>query len=334
MTYHPMRRLILPLLLMGFSSTIGGYTVSAAPHVGDVSGTADSSAPEASQPSRHGGMAVETDPAVLSVIREGSSQFVQHTYTDPGTGISLSYNLYIPTDYLPGRTYPLVMYIPDATAAGKNTAEIPRQYYGADVWVTKSAQERHPAIVVVPAYPTVAVDDNWNTSGEVGITMNMLRQIIREYPVDTHRIYTTGQSMGCMISLYLMSNHPDFFAAGLFVSGQWDPSVLQPLENQNFLYITAGGDEKASGGQDALMVLFQKDGKAFGFGGWDAQMPLSQQNKSVHELLAGGYRGNFIRFTRGSVLKDGNTMEHMASFNYAYKLQAVRDWLFAQEKRK
>ena len=81
------------------------------------------------------------------------------------------------------------------------------------------------------------------------------------------------------------------------------------------------------------MALFQKDGKAFGFGGWDAQMPLSQQNKSVHELLAGGYQGNFIRFTRGSVLKDGNTMEHMASFNYAYKLQAVRDWLFAQDRK-
>lgn len=278
-------------------------------------------------------MAVETDPAVLSAIREGASKFTQHTYTDPKTGISLDYNLYIPTDYLPGRTYPLVMYIPDATAAGKSAAEIVRQYYGADVWVTKSEEARHPAIVVVPAYPTVAVDDNWNTSKEVGITADMLRQIASEYPVDTHRIYTTGQSMGCMISLYLMSKYPDFFAAGLFVSGQWDPSVLQPLENQNFLYITAGGDEKASGGQDALMALFQKDGVGFGYGEWDAQMPLSQQNKSVRALLAGGYEGNLIRFTKGSVLKDGNQMEHMASFNYAYKIPAVRDWLFAQERK-
>lgn len=98
--------------------------------------------------------------------------------------------------------------------------------------------------------------------------------------------------MGCMTSLYLNSKYPDLFAASLFVSGQWDISVLRPLEEATFFYITAAGDEKASGGQDA----------------------------------------NFIRFELGTVLKDGNTMEHMASFNYAYRIPAVRDWLFSQTK--
>ena len=42
-------------------------------------------------------------------------------------------------------------------------------------------------------------------------------------------------------------------------SGQWDISVLDALENHTFFYVTAGGDEKASGGQDEVMTLFDQD---------------------------------------------------------------------------
>ena len=40
-----------------------------------------------------------------------------------------------------------------------------------------------------------------------------------------------------------------------------------------------------------------------------------------------------VRFETGTVFKEGESgMEHMASFNYGYRLSAVRDWLFAQSK--
>ena len=51
------------------------------------------------------------------------------------------------------------------------------------------------------------------------------------------------------------------------------------------------------------------------------------------ELLAEGLNANMIRFETGTVFKEGESgMEHMASFNYGYKLTAVRDWLFEQVK--
>ena len=56
------------------------------------------------------------------------------------------------------------------------------------------------------------------------------------------------------------------------------------------------------------------------------------QNTSTEKLLSQGHAANFIRFELGTVLKDGNNMEHMASFNYAYRIPAVRDWLFEQVK--
>ena len=43
---------------------------------------------------------------------------------------------------------------------------------------------------------------------------------------------------------------------------------------------------------------------------------------------------NFIKWETGSVLPEsGQGMEHMASFDYGYKIAAVRDWLFQQSKQ-
>ena len=105
------------------------------------------------------------------------------------------------------------------------------------------------------------------------------------------------------------------------------------MENQKFFYVTAGGDEKASGGQDEVMAMFDKDDIAYSYGTWSAQDSAEDQNAAVEALLKEGLDANMIRFETGTVFKEGQTgMEHMASFNYAYKLTAVRDWLFEQSK--
>lgn len=283
-----------------------------------------------------GGMAVETDETVLSIMAEGAEKFQHFTFEDPETGISLDYALYIPEESQEesqeGSQSPLLMFIPDATAPGKTTEDILQQYFGADIWVTDEEQEKHPSFVLVPNFSEVVVNDGFTVSDEVEAAVNLIHTLTEEYPIDTNHLYTTGQSMGCMTSLYSNSKYPDLFAASLFVSGQWDISVLQPLEEAKFFYITASGDEKASGGQDQVMAMFDDDGISYSYGQWSAQESEDAQNASTAQLLSQGQDANFIRFELGTVLKDGNTMEHMASFNYGYRIPAVRDWLFAQSR--
>lgn len=279
-----------------------------------------------------GQMAVETDEAVLAVIEEGSEKFEQLVYEDGETGLSLEYSLYIPEDYSAEEEYPLIMFIPDSSGAGKSAKEIVEQYYGADIWVSQEEQEKHPSFVLVPAFSEVVVDDDWNTSEQIEAAVNLLEQLFDTYSIDQDRVYTTGQSMGCMTSLYLNSQYPDLFAASLFVSGQWDISVLQGLENEKFFYITAGGDSKASGGQDEVMEMFEEDGVGYSYGSWSAQDSVEDQSAAAQALIDEGYDANMIRFETGTVLKDGNGMEHSASFNYGYKIPAVRDWLFEQTR--
>lgn len=281
---------------------------------------------------RGGSMAVETDEAVLAVMKEGAEKFTQLTFEDEETGISLEYSLYIPENYKETERYPMIMYIPDSSGSGKSAKALVEQYYGADIWVSDEEQEKHPSFVLVPAFSETVVDDDWNTSEQIEVAVKLIHELTETYSIDTDRLYTTGQSMGCMTSLYLNSKYPDLFTAALFVSGQWDISVLKGLEETKFFYITAGGDGKASGGQDEVMAMFDADGVGYSYGTWSAQDSTEDQNAAVKELLAQGHDANMIRFETGTVLKDGSGMEHMSSFNYAYKISAVRDWLFEQSK--
>ena len=279
-----------------------------------------------------GAMSSEQDPEIQAVLNENADKFEQFTYTDEETGITLEYSLYIPEDYDGSTEYPLLMFIPDATGAGLSSSQIVANYYGAAIWASDEEQEKNASFVLVPAYTETVTDDNWNASEQLDATVNLIEALTQEYCIDTDRLYTTGQSMGCMSSLYLNSKYPDLFAASLYVSGQWDISVLNVLENQKFFYVTAGGDEKASGGQDEVMELFDSDGIPYSYGTWDAQADEETQDENVKSLLSEGNTANMIRFETGTVLNGDNSKEHMASFNYAYKLTAVREWLFEQTK--
>lgn len=279
-----------------------------------------------------GGIDGETDASVVALVAAESQKFTQETYTDSETGITLEYSLYVPDSYDENTEYPLLMYIPDSTAAGKSAKEIVEQYYGANVWVTDEDQEKHPSFVVVPAFSEVIVSDNNSTSDEIIAAVNLLNHLTEIYSIDTNRLYTTGQSMGCMTSLYLNSIYPDMFAASLLVSGQWDISVLEPLLTDKFFYITAGGDTKASNGQDEVISMFEDNGVSYTYDTWNAQNTEDIQNESVKKMLENGNNANMIRFETGTVLDGSSDMEHMASFKYGYKISAIRDWLFEQSK--
>ena len=176
------------------------------------------------------------------------------------------------------------------------------------------------------------VDDNWNTSDQIETVVKAIRSLTENYSIDTDRLYTTGQSAGCMTSLYLNSKYPDLFAASLFVSGQWDINVLQGLEEKNFFYITSAGDSKASGGQAEVMAMFDQDSVSYTFGSWNCMD--EDQNGKTAELIAEGLPANMVLFEAEYTDDSGNTqtLGHMQSFNYAYKIEAVRDWLYEQSK--
>ena len=179
-----------------------------------------------------------------------------------------------------------------------------------------------------------AVQDDWSTTDEVEMTIRLLDAVCKEYNVDTNRLYTTGQSMGGMMSFYFNITHPDLFAASIFVSSQWDTSKMQDFGKKHFFYIVAGGDQKASGGMQDLTKVLRENEARIESASWSAKLSSQDQERLAEQLIARGSNINFILWETGSVLPEsGKGMEHMASFDYGYKIAAVRDWLYKQSKQ-
>ena len=102
------------------------------------------------------------------------------TFKDPQTGKKMQYNLYTPKNLEPGRKHPLVMFIADASTAGKGVKAPLMQGYGGIIWATDEAQAKHPAFVLVPSYTQTAVNDQWQTSDEVGMTLRLIRSLMTQ----------------------------------------------------------------------------------------------------------------------------------------------------------
>jgi predicted peptidase len=278
-----------------------------------------------------------SDTVLQAMISAVAGKFRQFTYTDTQTGKTLPYNLYVPANYDPSKSYPLVLFMPDASVNGKETTAPLTQGYGAIIWATDAEQAKHPSFVLVPEYSVTVLDDHngFVMTDYIDITFRLLNSITSQYNIDKNRLYTTGQSQGCMISLVLSTKYPDLFAAEWFVSGQWDITTLGNLAKQKFFYIAAEGDEKASGGQAEVKNMFTSAGVKYSTATWDATWSSDQFATAVKSILAEGNKINIATFKKGTVLPAGvavGTSEHMYSFDYAYKIESVRDWLFAQVK--
>lgn len=283
---------------------------------------------------QYGGADKSYDSNLLKLRDEIAPKFKVFDYVD-NNGVKISYNLYIPKNLDPNKKYPLVMFIADSSTAGKGVKAPLMQGYGGIIWATDESQAKNPAFVLVPSYDTKAVHDDWTTSEQVGITPNLVRNIIANYPIDDKRVYTTGQSMGGMISFYLNSIEPNLFTASMFVGSQWDIKVLKPLTNAKFIYAVSAADPKASVGMKEVIGLIQENKVPYSETEFSARLPQTAQNKLVADMLKQGNHANFIRFTPNTVVPNGSTSkggEHMYSFDYAYLLEPAREWLFKQSK--
>jgi predicted peptidase len=314
------------------SSTSSTSTASSASDSSAASGPPSGAAPASTTPSA----------ALEKLIADGvADAFEQATYEDAETGESLPYNIYLPEDYDASQAYPMVLYIADSSLVGQDVTA-PLNQYGALIWASTSEQAERESIVVVPEYPSVILDDHgsYTTTDYVEMTARLVAAVQDEYSVDPDRVYGTGQSMGAMTVMYLAAQYPDLFAAELIVSGQWDPTQLEGLAGETFTYTAAGGDENASGGQGDVEGLLDEAGVPYGTGtDWDATWSEAKLNRAARAMYASGAAANFATFATGTVLTAAGqsssssgmgSSEHMASFEPAYRITALRAWLFAQ----
>lgn len=249
--------------------------------------------------------------------------FRQEEFVSPYTGQVLPYNIYLPEGYDPAEKYPLVLFIHDAGVASGPVTQTLYQGNGATSWAEPEAQARHKCIVVAPEYPVITVDDNWNYSHHLDATIALLKDLQTRYAVDPDRIYTTGQSMGCMSSIVMMLKEPDLFAGALLVAGKWDPELMGPLAEQNIWIISCEGDASSNTLQGQAVAKWREQGASVAEATWDMTATPEELSAEADKMRAGGDHLLFTHLTGGN---------HRATWFVAYGIEGVQEWLFEQHR--
>lgn len=269
-----------------------------------------------------GDTSVNTNSKDINLVVDDFKQFV---YSDPNyNNKKLMYNLYVPKNYNPSKKYPLVLFMHDAGVVSNNPTNTLTQGLGAVIWATPSEQAKNECFVLAPQYTSIIADDTSKTTEQMDITVDLVKKLCKEYSIDTNRLYNTGQSMGGMTSIAMDIKYPDMFAASLLVACQWDATKVAPMAKKNLWIIVSEGDNKANPGMDAITKELKKQGAAVSKATWSAQSSSEEFTNNVNQMLSSGSNINY------TVFKGGN---HRYTWQYAYTIEGVRDWLFKQVKK-
>lgn len=322
------------VIALSFAAISCGHKSTDTSTAGDTAQPGQQGGPQLGKPAS-GGPAIDksSDSTLQAMIKNVAPEFKQLEYTDAQTGKTMKYNLYTPKNISAGKKYPLVLFIADASTPGDNVTLPLTQGYGALVWATPESQAKNPCYVLVPQFSGVAVNDSYEHTDEVDIAVRLLNSVVAANPVDSNRLYTTGQSMGGMISMYYNVTYPDLFAASIFVDCHWDTATFDSLVKHKFVYFIAGNEGKAYKCIEPIEEAARKEGVQYTYAEWSAKLPEARQSELAAVMLEKGAPVNLFEFEPKTVLPDdGKGSEHMYSFDYAYRITAVRDWLFKQSK--
>ncbi|QJD98320.1 hypothetical protein HH214_06210 [Mucilaginibacter robiniae] len=262
--------------------------------------------------------------------------FSQLAFKDPKTGRTLNYNLFIPKNYDARKAYPLVLFMHDAGEVGAEVKAPLVQGLGAVIWATPSEQAKHEAFVLAPQYSSVVVNDQSEATEDLDVTVNLLHELTGRYSIDKDRLYTTGQSMGCMMSIAMDIKYPELFAASFLVAGQWDPAKVGLMANDHLWIVVSQGDTKAFPGMNAITAALEEKGAKVSRATWSGRATANEFAADVKAMEAQGTSINYAALQNGTVIPAGVTDNgggnHRGTWRIAYTIEGIRDWLFRQRK--
>ena len=172
-----------------------------------------------------------------------SKDYVKKTF-QAKDGTTIDYWVMSPSHIEEGRKYPLVLAL---HGRGGNTT-------AATQLGLRERREEFPCYVIAP---TSTKDGHWarpegqnprrkkqqNTKAMLPAALEAIDSFVSGNPVDTDRIYVTGQSMGGAGTFGAMALRPGFFAAAIPVAGGWSPTDANKMKDIA-IWVFHGDDDK------------------------------------------------------------------------------------------
>jgi len=153
----------------------------------------------------------------------------------------LPYRFYVPEEAAGSKRLPLVLCLHGAGGRGRDNKG--GGSHAMAVLSRPDVQRSHPAFLLMPQCPESSqwvntpwaegsyCLDNIPASAEMTAVYQLLQDVIQRYPIDTQRIYITGQSMGGFGTWDMIMRWPELFAAAVPVCGGGDPSLAGSIKD-------------------------------------------------------------------------------------------------------
>lgn len=220
----------------------------------------------------------------------------------------LQYRFAMPEGYIEDDTtkYPLLLFLHGAgERGGDNEMQLT---YIDKIFGSDEFRQNHKCFIIVPQCPEEKkwVDVDWDLpahdqpelmSETMTLTMFLLFTTMREYNIDTQRIYVVGLSMGGYGTWDLITRFPFLFAGAIPICG--------------------GGDEKvATEAVDVPVWAFH--------GAKDNLVPVERSRNMVNAIKGNGGSPKYTEFP---------STGHLA-WVPAFETKGIWEWLFEQKKTK
>jgi predicted peptidase len=166
-----------------------------------------------------GACAASSAQTPSKILTKDDLLFHRETYADK-KGNKMPYRLFVPLGYDSNQKYPLIFWLHGANGRGyDNKLQISgANENGSHLWTLPANQAQLPAFVLAPQCPD---DHFWaepelnEVSPELGMALEILATVQKEFSIDPTRIYLVGQSMGGLGVWTLLQSQPDRWAAAL-----------------------------------------------------------------------------------------------------------------------
>ncbi len=155
--------------------------------------------------------------ALITTPVEAQTGFLDRTITVAGE--SVRYQVYVPSNYAPSKTWPVILSLHGNGRQGSDGM----LQTGTDFAIQiRENRAPFPAIVV---FPQAKLGTRWFYPQMQQLVVAELDRTIAEFRVDTTRLYLHGFSMGATGSYRLAYKFPKRFAAVVIVAGRVEPGV-------------------------------------------------------------------------------------------------------------
>ncbi len=190
---------------------------------------------------------------------------------------TLPYRLLLPENYDVSKKYPLVFFLHGAGERGKDNEK--QLVHGAKLFLKEEVRKNFPAIVVFPQCPSNSFWSNvdirtdngkrifaFQESGEPTLAMKLadelLKEVIKKYPVDKKRVYGGGLSMGGMGTFEIVRRNPTLFAAAIPICGGANPATAPKLKKVKWWVFHGAKDDVVLPENSAVIVKALEQTKA------------------------------------------------------------------------